>query len=90
MIPNKKNGWQTEEAYPAIGKGTVYRSLDSLIEEGGIRKDNFLCPLCKHPASDFKKTVKDGGKRNGSKQIRGNTDREKLTGSVCRGVSGKK
>lgn len=27
-----------KEAYPTIGKGTVYRNLDILIEEGALRK----------------------------------------------------
>ena len=27
-----------KEAYPAIGKGTVYRNLDILVEEGALRK----------------------------------------------------
>ena len=27
-----------KEAYPTIGKGTVYRNLDMLIEEGVLRK----------------------------------------------------
>ena len=26
------------EAYPTIGKGTVYRNLDILVEEGALRK----------------------------------------------------
>ena len=27
-----------KEAYPSIGKGTVYRNLDILAEEGALRK----------------------------------------------------
>ena len=27
-----------KEAYPTIGKGTVYRNLDILVEEGALRK----------------------------------------------------
>ena len=27
-----------KEAYPSIGKGTVYRNLDILVEEGALRK----------------------------------------------------
>ena len=27
-----------KEAYPTIGKGTVYRNLDILVEEGNLRK----------------------------------------------------
>lgn len=27
-----------KEAYPTIGKGTVYRNLDILVEEGSLRK----------------------------------------------------
>ena len=27
-----------KESYPAIGKGTVYRNLDILVEEGALRK----------------------------------------------------
>ena len=27
-----------KEAYPRIGKGTVYRNLDILVEEGALRK----------------------------------------------------
>ena len=27
-----------KEAYPIIGKGTVYRNLDILVEEGALRK----------------------------------------------------
>ena len=27
-----------QEAYPTIGKGTVYRNLDILVEEGALRK----------------------------------------------------
>ena len=27
-----------KEAYPTIGKGTVYRNLDILVEEGTLRK----------------------------------------------------
>ena len=30
-----------KEAYPAIGKGTVYRNLDILVEEGALRKVKF-------------------------------------------------
>ena len=53
--------------------------------------DDFICPLCKHPASDFEKVVKEnGGKRDGSKQICRNTDREEFTGGICRGITGKK
>ena len=53
--------------------------------------DDFICPLCKHPASDFEKVVKkNGGKSNGSKQVRRNTDREKFTGGICRRITGKK
>ena len=31
-----------KEAYPAIGKGTVYRNLDILVEEGALRKVELL------------------------------------------------
>ena len=27
-----------KETYPTIGKGTVYRNLDILVEEGALRK----------------------------------------------------
>ena len=30
-----------KEAYPTIGKGTVYRNLDILVEEGALRKVKF-------------------------------------------------
>ena len=34
--------------HPSIGKGTVYRNLAILTEEGAIRKvpEDFECPLC--------------------------------------------
>ena len=31
-----------KEAYPSIGKGTVYRNLDILVEEGALRKVEVL------------------------------------------------
>ena len=30
-----------KEAYPAIGKGTVYRNLDILVEEGALERLKF-------------------------------------------------
>ena len=44
-----------KERYPTIGKGTVYRNLDILVEEGALRKievpdgpNRFDCILKKH------------------------------------------
>ena len=44
-----------KEAYPTIGKGTVYRNLDILVEEGALRKveipdgpNRFDCTLKNH------------------------------------------
>ena len=44
-----------------------------------------ICPKCRE-----KNSKENGGKRNGSKQIRRNADREKFTGGICRRISGKK
>ena len=33
-----------KEAYPTIGKGTVYRNLDILVEEGALRKVEIRLP----------------------------------------------
>ena len=30
-----------KEAYPTIGKGTVYRNLDILVEEGALKRLKF-------------------------------------------------
>ena len=53
--------------------------------------DDFICPLCKHPASDFEKVVKKTEvKEMAAKQICRNTDREEFTGGICRGITGEK
>ena len=33
-----------KEAHPSIGKGTVYRNLDILVEEGALRKVEIRLP----------------------------------------------
>lgn len=44
-----------------------------------------ICPKCRE-----KNSKENGGKRDGSKQICRNTDREEFTGGICRRVSGEK
>ena len=50
-----------KEAYPTIGKGTVYRNLDILVEEGALRKVEFvdydisfkgICPKCREKVKE--------------------------------------
>ena len=42
------------EAKPAAKKGWIC-TICGYIYEGEILPDDFICPVCKHPASDFKK-----------------------------------
>ena len=48
------------EAAPAAASGkTVWRCTICGYEyEGEELPEDFICPLCKHPASDFEKVVK--------------------------------
>lgn len=39
---------------PATGKKGFVCTVCGYIYEGGVLPDDFICPVCKHPASDFK------------------------------------
>ena len=52
------NAIKPQPAQPAAGGRTVWRcTVCGYIYEGGELPEDYVCPLCKHPASDFEKVV---------------------------------
>lgn len=54
--------------------------------------EDFICPLCKHPASDFEKVVKETEERTSWLQtsMQESQTEKNLHGGICRGIPGKK